>query len=302
MYKITKRDMTMEDFLKLKKFSPFKQMRFNGKTVGLATLFACQGPTLGRQMKAAGFTEDDCETAFDSFNLWQAYNQAKLNPTNKLSEKELKYVILGNKLRELFFKTYPSLLERVEREQKFAMKHGYVRTWVGPVRHLPELRLMSKNAQGNLIGIDRKLYSKMFSNLKNVASNTSIQTAEIVHAMPDVTCINMHLKKWGFRSRVFNYVHDSIDMYVLKKEKDVVYALLNEVVKIHREPYFGIGMEIELNESDLTKGESYSDGREININKFKLKKELENWNVENGTNLEFVMNIPGGFYEFNAKL
>jgi len=296
MYKITKREITLQDFLSLKKYTPFKGMRFNGKTVGLATLFACQGPTLGRQMKAAGFSEDDCDMAMDSFNLTTAYNTAKNNPSNKLSDVDLKYVIIGNKLRELFFKTYPSLLERVEREQKFAIKHGYVRTWTGPVRHLPELRYLSKNAQNNLIGLDRKLYSKMYSGLKNEASNTTIQTAEVYHAAPDVTCVYEHLKKWNFNTRIFNYVHDDIEFYIYKPEKAVVYALLNEIAKICRKPYYGIPMEIEVDEADPDKKEIFKAGRELNIGKYNLKKELKKWNEENGTELEFINTIPGGFY------
>jgi len=293
MYKISKRELVIEDFLQLKNYSPFKKLRFNGKTVGLATLFACQGPTLGRQIKAAGFNEEDCDLAIESFSLEKAYKQAVLNPTNKLSPTDLKYVIIGNKLRELFFQTYPSLLERVEREQKFALKNGYVRTWTGPVRHLPELRYLSKNAQGNLIGLDRKLYSKMFSGLKNEASNTTIQTAEVYEAMPDVTCIHTNLKNWEFKSRIWGYIHDSIELYVYKPEKDVVYALINEVAKLNREPYYNIPMEIDINEADPDKDKIFKGGVELSIRDYDLKKELKKWNKQHGTELEFINNIPG---------
>jgi len=295
-YKITKRELDINDFLQIKNYSPYKKLRFNGKTVGLATLFAAQGPTLGRQMKVAGFNEADCDVALDSFNLVNAYNTAKNNPTNKLSDLDLKYVIIGNKLRELFFKTYPSLLERVEREQKFAIKHGYVRTWTGPVRLLPELRYLAINGQGNLVGLDRKLYSKMFSSLKNEASNTTIQTAEVYHAAPDVTCVHNNLKKWGFKTRIFNYIHDSFELYVYKPEKKVTYALINEVSKICREPYFNIPMEIDVNEADPDKGEQFKSGRELNISKYNLNKELKKWNDEHGLELTFVNDIPEGYY------
>jgi hypothetical protein len=289
----------MNDLLKLKGYKPFKSMRQNGKTVGLATLFAAQGPTLGRQLKSAGWNENDCDHALENFGLINAYNTALNSPNNRYSATELKYVIIGGKLRELFFQTYPSLIERVEREQAFAKKHGYVRTWVGPVRHLHELRLYTKNAQGNLIGMDKKLYSKIFANLKNIASNTSIQTAEVAHAMPDIACIHENLKRWGFRSRIFNYVHDSIDFYVYKPERDIVYALCNEVARICREPYFGIPMEIDITECDLAKGQYYKSGDEINIRKFSLDEELAKWNAKHGTNLVFdwESTITGGFYE-----
>ena len=291
MYKITKRKLELHDFLKVKNHAPFKKMRFNGKTVNLATVFACTGPTLGKQMKAAGFTESDCEATIQTFEMEDVWNQAKANNT-KYSEMDLKYIIVGNKLRELFFQTYPGLLERTEREQKFALKHGYVRTWTGPIRHLPELRLVKRNNQGNLIGMDKKLYSKQFAGWKNEASNTTIQTAEVYQAMPDVTAINQLLEEWNLNTRIFNYVHDSICFYLYKPEKKLIYALLNQVSLEHRKPYYDLRMYIDINEADPDKDEFYDSGREVNIEKFDLKKEIKKWNEENGTNIEYRSLIP----------
>jgi len=166
MYKIQKREITLNDLLQVKEFAPFKRMRFTGKQINLSTLFAATGPTVGKSLRKAGFDEKDCDQTLDSLSLINAFNQAKNNPNNKLSDLDLKYTIIGNKLRELFFKSYPCLLKRVEREQKFAIDHGYVRTWTGPVRHLAELNYLDINKQGNLQGLDRKLYSKMFAHLK----------------------------------------------------------------------------------------------------------------------------------------
>ena len=293
MYKITKRAITINDFLKLKKLPPFKKYRSDGKTVNLATIFACQGPTLGRQMKAAGFTEHDCDLTIGTFNLENAYNVALNNNSDKKKTAlDIKYIIVGNKLRELFFQTYPGLEERVKREQKFAIKNGYVRTWTGPVRHLPELRYMKYNVAGNLIGLDQKLYSKMFAGLKNEASNTSIQTAEVYQAMPNVTAANELLKLWNFKTWIFNYVHDSIELYLYKPEKRVVYALLNQLSLEHREPFYKLRMYIDVVESDFDRGDYFDHGNEINIEKYDLEKELKKYNEEHGTNLEYKCLIP----------
>jgi len=292
MYKITKRSITIDDFLKLKNFPPFKKMRSNGKTLNLATIFACTGPTLGRQMKGAGFSEHDCDLTIETFNLENAYNTA-LRTTKDKTPLELKYIIVGNKLRELFFQTYPGLLDRVNREQQFAMKHGYVRTWTGPVRHFPEFRYMKRNINGNLIGVDQKLYSKMFAGMKNEASNTSIQTAEVYQAMPDCTATNVLLKEWGLKSRLYNYVHDSLSLYVYKPEARLIYALLNRLSLEHREPYYDLRMYIDVIEADLTNPEHYYDkGKEINIENYDLDEELTSWNAEHGTNLVYKELIP----------
>lgn len=293
MYKIKKRRVTLEDFLKLKKYQPFSSMRQNGKTINLATIFACSGPTLGRQMKQAGFTEEDCDATIATFGLENAYNQTLLNNTANKDPVDLKYMVVGIKLRELFFQTYPGLLERVEREQRFAMKHGYVRTWSGPIRHLPELRYMKFNAQGNLVGMDKKLYSRMFAGMKNEASNTSIQTAEVQQAMPDATALQATFKEWGLKTRIFNYVHDSFVLYVHKSEKDLVYALLNKVAMEHREPYYGLRMYIDVVESDLNKGHYYDNGKEIDITTYDLDYQMKKWNEEHEASISYTRKIPG---------
>jgi DNA polymerase I-like protein with 3'-5' exonuclease and polymerase domains len=181
----------------------------------------------------------------------------------------------------------------VKREQMFALKHGYVRAWTGPVRHMPELRYLKRNKNDNLIGaVDTKLYSKMFAGLKNEASNTTIQTAEVYQAMPDVTTIGENLKAWNFKSRIWNYVHDSIALYIYKREKDVVYALLNECAQINREPFYDLPMHLDVEESDLSLGEYYGKGRELSIEHYNLTEELDKWNKEHETNLKFISYIP----------
>lgn len=291
MYKITKRDFTLLDFLQLKKYSPQKKDRSTGKTLNLALLFNCSGATVGRQLKNAGFTEEDCDDALDTLNLNEVYNQALINDTRNDSVG-LKYTIIGTKMKDLYFAAYPGLLKRVEREQNFAQKHGYVRSWAGPVRHFPEFKLFKKNSQGNLIGVDKKLFSKLNANLKNKASNTSIQTAEVTQAMPDVTTIHNNLKEWNFKSRIWNYVHDSICLYVYKPEKEIVYSLIKKVAEIKREPSFGIPIQIDVEESDPELGEYYAAGRELSLKEYNLERALNKWNNENGTNLVFTNYIP----------
>jgi DNA polymerase I-like protein with 3'-5' exonuclease and polymerase domains len=291
---ITKRLITLDDFLKLKKFAPFSKHRHDSKQINFGAIFACSGPTLGNQMLSAGFSEEDCDKTMETFNLTDLFESEVITKGLKGDEiTSLKYKIIGNKLRELFFQTYPCLLKRVEREQKFALKHGYVRSWTGPVRHLSELNFMKYSYSGELIGADKKLYSSDFASLKNDACNTTIQTAEVYQAMPDATTIGMNLKKWNFRSKIFNYVHDSIEMYVHKEERSVVYALLNEVAQIHRQPYFNIPMHIDVEEADLDiDGQYFKHGVEVNIEKFDLKEELKKYNESHGTNLEFESWIP----------
>lgn len=286
-YTITKRPMELADFLKVKKVKPYSDDRQNSKTVNFATIFACSGSALGSQMRQSGFSEEDCDKAAAAFGLTDAINQAILAKKPNQDPLDIKYSLIGTKIRELFAETYPGLFGRTEREQIFAMTHGYVRTWTGPVRHLQEFRFMKRNAKGEVVGADKKLFSAMFKHLKNDATNSPVQTEEVYQAMPNVTAICNMFKKLGLRSRVFNYVHDSQELYVYKPERDLVYAYLNYLASVARQPNFGIPMHIDVEEADPSKGEVFRQGREINIEKFDIKAELAKWNEKFGKNFTF---------------
>jgi DNA polymerase I-like protein with 3'-5' exonuclease and polymerase domains len=191
----------------------------------------------------------------------------------KKGVKHLKYSIVGDKLRELFFNLYPGLMERIVREQEFALKNGYVRTWTGPVRHFPELRYMKFTSKGNLVGADAILSAKNFASIKNKACNTSIQTAEVYWAMPNATAFNHYMEEWELKSRIFNYTHDSYEIYCYKPELEIVLGLLKSLVDINRQPYYGIPMDMSVTISDLSKGDYLKKGEEISLSKCKLPPE-----------------------------
>ena len=279
--------MELDEFLKLKKVQPYATDRQNSKTVNFATIFACSGSALGGQMRQSGFSEEECDKSAKSFNLTETINKAILAKKENQDPLDIKFSLIGTKIRELFAETYPGLFERTEREQNFAIHHGYVRTWTGPVRHLHELRFMKKNAKGEVCGADKKLYSAMFKHLKNEATNSPVQTEEVYQAMPNVTALCEVCKKLGLRTRVFNYVHDSQEIYVYKPEKGLIYGYLNYLASVARQPNFGIPMHIDVEESDPSRGEIFRKGREINIEKYDVKEELQKWNEKFGYNFTF---------------
>lgn len=290
MWKITKRAATLDDILKLKKMKPWKTMRAHAKTINFAAIFACTGPALGAQMRAAGFDESSVDESIRTFKLEDEVNKQILNNVmkgNKMDAITTKYNVLGNKIRELFFGLYKCLLERTLREQSFAKKNGYVRDWTGPVRHLHMLKLMKKNENGEVVGVDAKLYKSSFQHETNDATNAPVQTSEVYQAMPDVTSFTNFARVAGLKSRIFNYVHDSFEMYVYKPERDLVYAYLTLLANTARQPNFGIPMHIDVEESDPDKGEVFREGREINIEGFDIHKELDKWNKKFGKNITF---------------
>ena len=249
--------------------------------MNFASIFGCTGATLGTQLKGYGFDEAKVTEVMHNLGLDNAVNAKIIAETAKGKKPDplaIKYTVVGTKIRELFFKTYPGLWERTVREQKFGKKHGYVRAWTGPVRHLPEFRYMKQNAEGNVVGADSVLYSAEFRHLENDATNSPIQTAEVYQAMPDVTAQLDFVTKFGLRTRVFNTVHDSFELYVYKPERELYYAFLTALAEYSRQPHFGIPMHIDVEESDPDTGMIFREGAEINIEKYDLKTEIENWN------------------------
>jgi hypothetical protein len=122
------------------------------------------------------------------------------------------------------------------------------------------------------------LYKSEFAHACNDATNSPIQTAEVYQAMPDMTAIMNFVTTFGLKSRVFNCVHDSGELYVYKPERDLLYAFLTAIAAYARQPYFDIPMHIDVEESDPDADEIFREGREVNIEKFDLAEEIAKWN------------------------
>jgi hypothetical protein len=145
--------------------------------------------------------------------------------------------------------------------------------------------------------MDRKLFSSMFSELKNIASNTTIQTLEAYHAFTNWRCIMSNLRAWGFRSRIFNGTHDSFDLYIYKPELDVVLALLCHVTGIVRRPYYDLPLLMDIEVSDVSAPEKlekhyYKHGKEYSLRDLSIDDALAKWNAEHDTSLTFTNTIP----------
>jgi hypothetical protein len=84
-----------------------------------------------------------------------------------------------------------------------------------------------------------------------------------------------------------------LELYIYKPEKEVVYALLNELARIARQPLYDLPQHIDVEESDPDReGDFFKHGKEISIEHYDLKDELKKWNATNGTNLEFKSYVP----------
>jgi hypothetical protein len=306
-------ELTVYDFMKNKEYKPFKDWRTVAKTENFGLLFGCSAGTFGGMLQQANFTETECEEYIKLKNLTAVYNAALSNAGGK-SPKDIKFLVVADDMRNSFFKSYEGLMGRIKREQMFALAHGYVRAWHGPVRHLAELRYMSVNEQGNLTGADRSLYSKIFAHILNNACNSTIQSMESRIAFSTWVNTSKYLALWGLKSYCWNNIHDSLDFYVWKPELQLVMSLANACAAWDREPVKGIHMSFDGEVSDVQDYEHrcntyYKAG--VGYDPLPIEEAIKNYNAKNGTNFKWYgcdwiydnfMPNRKDFYDYYCKL
>ena len=282
--------LTIYDFIKNKSYYPFSYWRTVSKTVNFGLLFGASSPTFAGMLKLANYTEEECDEYIQLMNLTGVYNAALANSNNKSTPSDIKFLVVADNMRTSFFNTYKGLMGRINRERAFALAHGYVRSWHGPVRHLAELRYMSISSDGKLTGADRSLYSKQFAHLLNNACNSTIQSMESRIAFSTWVNIAKYFSLWGLKSYCWNNIHDSLDFYVWKPELQLVMSLANACASWEREPVKGIHMSFDGEVSDVQDEEHrnntyYKKG--VGYDPLPIEEAIKNYNAKNGTDLKW---------------
>ena len=290
MLKISTREATVQDFLHLKEYKPWSGWRRTAKTENFALLFGCAPKRFAATLKNNNFSEKDCDDLIKDAHLEDKMNKIAIDQAGKMSPLDMKYVVCATFMRDGFFNGYKGLQERIERESNYAMTHGYVRCWHGPVRHTPELLLMKTNSKGNLVGADKELWSKHFSELKNIACNSTIQTLEVRITFATIHYLCTMMKKWHFKSFMYSMCHDSEDWVIYDKEQDVVLALIKYAAEFHREPTKGTYMKIDFELSDLSTPENrekYCYHKGAGVKAGDIQEEIKKYNEKYNANIIF---------------
>lgn len=263
-----------------KQFAGWRQV---SKTINFGVLFGCTAPTLALQLENAGYTENEAEEYLNLTNNMPFYNELVTKYKGKMATNKIKFLAAATLMLEAYYKGFPGVQERAKREKEFAWKHGYSRMWHGPVKHLPELRYMFRNAKGELVGADKKMWSSMFSNLNNEAGNAPIQCMEANIAIKTIINVCNYAKEWKLKSYLWNMVHDSEDLCVWKPELNLVCALINACSTWVRNPHFGINMCMDFTISDPEKGYQnnyYHAGLENPFKIDDIETAVKKWNEE----------------------
>lgn len=292
MLKIEKQTATMQDFLKLKKHEPEKTWRNKvGKSLNFTMMFGAEAATFAKPLERAGFTVEECEKYIDLTGNNFKLNEALMSRKPDQTPSQVKYLVAAQLMRESFFTSYKGLADRIVRERNFAADHFYIRTWHGPVRHLPELMYMKFDRNTwRLVGFDSKFYSKTFAHTLNEASNSAVQSGECVPVFCAWINIVNYVKEWNLKSFIWNSTHDSFDACVYKPEKELWKALCNACVHWERPPLEGIHHRMDSEVSDISTLEKrkktfYKHGVEENC--LPIEKAVEVYNKINGTSIKW---------------
>ena len=262
---ISSRPCTVEDVIAMKGYEPYKTNRTVAKHVGLSVIFYSQVPTLAAVLKEVGWSNTKWKKVLDNLGLQKELSEMGTKSRNKTTE-ELILLTIAERLHKDFFTTYPGLKERCLREQDFAKRKYYVRSWHGPVRQLPELKYMLRQGQDGLKDADMFLHSKEFAGLKNQASNTTIQTLEQYECAQVVHNLQTNFKANNMKSRVWNYIHDSWQIWSHKSERDDVIIMNKKTLDVPRWPRYGIPLDGEGEIADLTQpGQYFKNGKPVEL-------------------------------------
>ena len=254
-----RKKITLEDFMRLKndELGPFFQMRQDAKAINFGYIFGMTASTFAKRTLEVSWTEEQADKYIQENNLRSLKDQI-ISRYPREDPLIWKMITCASNIRDRFFKTYPGLMKRIDRERAFAMEHGYVRGWHGACRRIPELFFMEKGDTGRLKGDDNKLYGKLVGNLFNIAANTTIQNLEAVFVMGAIVQLHEWLKENNMKSSIFDSVHDSIDNYLHKKEKDVTCRKMREICCVSM---LGMPLDIDISIADVTKEEIYKGGK-----------------------------------------
>jgi DNA polymerase I-like protein with 3'-5' exonuclease and polymerase domains len=258
--KIVQRQITLEDFMKLKKDGgQFEKMRQDAKGINFSFLFGAVASTFAKLTLEAKWSEADADNYITENRLFKLKDKIIARYPRE-SPLRWKYLTCATDIRDKFFKTYPGLMKRIDRERKFAIEHGYVRSWHGACRRIPELFLADRDDSGKLIGDDQKLYGRHIGNLLNIAANTSIQNYEAVLVMSAIVDIVNEFKKRKMKSYVFGSVHDSIDLVIHKSEVRQAAEIIERVCTAPRAEAFGMPQEVDIMVANILRDEFYKGG------------------------------------------
>ena len=249
------REITEEEFKRQKKAEPYASQRQTAKSENFLLIFGGSAKVLSDSALETFWDEDQCEEFIKLYHCEKELEQVQKSYKNECPSKQ-KNIAVCSRLRSNFFKGYPGLWNRIQREKENAAENGFVRTVFGKVRNLIELRFRGE--------YDNREMSGVLRNLENISANHAAQNLE--------ACIRgraqYEMQSWlinnGYKSRTFGEIHDSVDFYIKKEEIQPVLAHAKHIFEreIPELEADWVPLIVDCEVSDLNEGDYYKGGRE----------------------------------------
>jgi len=147
----------------------------------------------------------------------------------------------AQKLIDGYLNGFPNLKKWMEDSKVFVKEHGYIKTQVGRVRHLPKVSYLYKKFGDSLLDWDfqnrlsdqlgKELVSNMAKDYKNGLNNSlNVQIQGLAASIVNraAISINREFKKAGIKGQVVAQIHDQLVMEVEEGRSEEAAAIVKD--------------------------------------------------------------------------
>jgi len=198
------RNLTLQEFLKVKNEEPYKTYRFKAKGINFLLLYLGKPYSLKKTI--------DVEWALEDVNKYIDENKCKILEFNGIEDKS--YTVAKD-IYNKFMNLFPGISVYVQEQISKARKLGYLDSDLfGCRRHLPELFFTYTDVDN---------YQKReFEHLYSICSNTEILSTEAL--IMDIAMLKIYneFKERNLKSKLVLMVHDSVAVKTYKPETETV--------------------------------------------------------------------------------
>jgi DNA polymerase I-like protein with 3'-5' exonuclease and polymerase domains len=147
----------------------------------------------------------------------------------------------AQKLIDGYLNGFPNLKKWMEDSKAFVKEHGYIKTQVGRIRHLPKVSYLYKKFGDSLLQWDfqnkledqlgKELVSNMSKDYKNGLNNSlNVQIQGLAASIVNraAISINREFKKAGIKGQVVAQIHDQLVMEVEEERSEEAAAIVKD--------------------------------------------------------------------------
>lgn len=229
------KNMTLDEFLKVKNQEPYATSRFKAKNqINFPLLFSSSPYVIYDTIKQ-NWSEEEMD---------QYIEENKLDLIEGYDGND-KVLTVVTSLRNEFFNTYSGLRDWIQNQREQVVKKGYTTSYHGIKRHLPQLLYTGQDIQKSEL-----------RNLMNITINSQVQSFEAYVIYCNMIKIDKAFTEQNLKSKIIGMIHDSVLFYIHKSEVKQVY----EIVKNEMSDYTSYPIPIV---GELKLGTTWGYGEEV---------------------------------------